>query len=57
MKTIKIAVIDTTRDNQRYTLSLKPPVEVKTLKKNIEHLTASNYFQDKVLYNKGKEAS
>jgi hypothetical protein len=52
MKTIKIAVIDTTRDNQRYTLSLKPPVEVKTLKKNIEQLTAANYFQNKVLYNK-----
>ena len=57
MKTIKIVVIDTTRDSQQFTFSLKPPVVVKTLKNNIERLTADNYLQDKVLYNKGKEAS
>ena len=57
MKTIKIVVIDTTRDSQQFTFSLKPPVAVKTLKNNIERLTADNYLQDKVLYNKGKEAS
>ena len=57
MKTIKIVVTDTTRDSQQFTFSLKPPVPVKTLKKNIERLTADNYLQDKVLYNKGKEAS